>query len=317
MHIVATVYATAMGFIIGSVGGALLGVWLGVSPFASRLLSPYLNALNALPKVALAPLFVLWFGLGIESKIALAAVLVLFGEGPDGPDVLLTQRAATLRKHAGQPAFPGGRIDPDDDGPVGAALREAREETGLNPSGCDVLAVLHALIDAHLEHLALLLDLLAVALLAAILCVDLLAGSAAVGARLLHLLYHGTQLPEHNLDALTVAALASLHSTLLTTAAVTLGADDALLQGKLGNLAAVDILERDLVNVVDGASLLGAGVAAAEHAAHATESSASTAAAEELCEQVLGSHASAAAHSTALLKALLAILVVDLALLGV
>jgi len=77
-HIVATVYATAMGFIIGAVGGAILGVWLGVSPFASRLLNPYLNALNALPKVALAPLFVLWFGLGIESKIALAAVLVLF-----------------------------------------------------------------------------------------------------------------------------------------------------------------------------------------------------------------------------------------------
>jgi NitT/TauT family transport system permease protein len=67
-----------MGFVIGSVGGAILGVWLGVSPFASRLLNPYLNALNALPKVALAPLFVLWFGLGIESKIALAAVLVLF-----------------------------------------------------------------------------------------------------------------------------------------------------------------------------------------------------------------------------------------------
>ena len=77
-HITATVYATAMGFIIGSVGGAILGIWLGVSPFASRLLGPYLNALNALPKVALAPLFVLWFGLGIESKIALAAVLVLF-----------------------------------------------------------------------------------------------------------------------------------------------------------------------------------------------------------------------------------------------
>jgi NitT/TauT family transport system permease protein len=77
-HIGATLYATAMGFVIGSVGGALLGIWLGVSPFASRLLNPYLNALNALPKVALAPLFVLWFGLGIESKIALAAVLVLF-----------------------------------------------------------------------------------------------------------------------------------------------------------------------------------------------------------------------------------------------
>ena len=58
--------------------GAVLGLWLGVSPFAGRLLNPYLYALNALPKVALAPLFVLWFGLGIDSKIALAAVLVLF-----------------------------------------------------------------------------------------------------------------------------------------------------------------------------------------------------------------------------------------------
>jgi NitT/TauT family transport system permease protein len=64
--------------VIGSVLGGALGIWLGVSPFISRLLNPYLNALNALPKVALAPLFVLWFGLGIESKIALAAALVLF-----------------------------------------------------------------------------------------------------------------------------------------------------------------------------------------------------------------------------------------------
>lgn len=78
LHIWATVYATLMGFIIGSVGGAVLGIWLGVSPFVGRLLGPYLDALNALPKVALAPLFVLWFGLGIESKIALAAMLVLF-----------------------------------------------------------------------------------------------------------------------------------------------------------------------------------------------------------------------------------------------
>ncbi|HEY6024985.1 MAG TPA: ABC transporter permease [Pseudolabrys sp.] len=78
VHIWATVYATVMGFMAGAAGGVILGIWLGVSPFASRLLNPYLNALNALPKVALAPLFVLWFGLGIESKIALAAVLVLF-----------------------------------------------------------------------------------------------------------------------------------------------------------------------------------------------------------------------------------------------
>lgn len=78
IHLWATVYATMLGFIIGSVIGAVLGVWLGISKFASRLLNPYLNALNALPKVALAPLFVLWFGLGIESKVALAASLVLF-----------------------------------------------------------------------------------------------------------------------------------------------------------------------------------------------------------------------------------------------
>jgi 8-oxo-dGTP pyrophosphatase MutT (NUDIX family) len=67
---------------------------------------------------------------------------VLFGEGPRGPDVLLIERSPHLRSHAGQPAFPGGGIDPADDGPVDAALREAQEETGLDPSGVEVLAVL-------------------------------------------------------------------------------------------------------------------------------------------------------------------------------
>lgn len=71
-----------------------------------------------------------------------AAVLILFGEGPDGPDVLLTERAAHLNSHAGQPAFPGGGVEPGDDGPVGAALREAQEETGLDPAGIEILAVL-------------------------------------------------------------------------------------------------------------------------------------------------------------------------------
>jgi 8-oxo-dGTP pyrophosphatase MutT (NUDIX family) len=71
-----------------------------------------------------------------------AAVLILFGEGPDGPDVLLLQRSDELRNHAGQPAFPGGGVDPGDDGAVGAALREAQEETGVDPAGVEVIAVL-------------------------------------------------------------------------------------------------------------------------------------------------------------------------------
>ena len=79
-----------------------------------------------------------------------SAVLVLFGEGPSGPDVLLIERAHTLRSHAGQPAFPGGALDPEDgdpagDGPVAAALREAEEEVGLDAASVDVLGVLPAL----------------------------------------------------------------------------------------------------------------------------------------------------------------------------
>ncbi|GAA2442392.1 CoA pyrophosphatase [Actinomadura vinacea] len=81
-----------------------------------------------------------------------AAVLILFGDGPEGPDVLLTERAATLAKHAGQPAFPGGRIDPEDDGPVGAALREAWEEAGVKPAGVHVLTTLPELYLAHSGH---------------------------------------------------------------------------------------------------------------------------------------------------------------------
>lgn len=71
-----------------------------------------------------------------------AAVLVLFGAGEEGPDLLLIQRSTLVSKHAGQPAFPGGAVDPGDDGPVGAALREAAEETGLDPGGVEVLATL-------------------------------------------------------------------------------------------------------------------------------------------------------------------------------
>lgn len=75
-----------------------------------------------------------------------SAVLLLFGEDDDGrSDILLIERAHTLRSHAGQPAFPGGAIDPDDDGPVAAALRETVEETGLDPRGVEVFGSLPAL----------------------------------------------------------------------------------------------------------------------------------------------------------------------------
>jgi 8-oxo-dGTP pyrophosphatase MutT (NUDIX family) len=71
-----------------------------------------------------------------------AAVLILFGDGPAGPDLLLIERAADLRKHAGQPAFPGGAIDAEDRGPVQAALREAAEETGVDRAAVQVVAVM-------------------------------------------------------------------------------------------------------------------------------------------------------------------------------
>jgi 8-oxo-dGTP pyrophosphatase MutT (NUDIX family) len=71
-----------------------------------------------------------------------SAVLILLGEGVDGPEVLLIERAEQLRAHAGQPAFPGGAADPGDRGPEDTALREAAEEVGLDPTGVRVVALL-------------------------------------------------------------------------------------------------------------------------------------------------------------------------------
>jgi 8-oxo-dGTP pyrophosphatase MutT (NUDIX family) len=74
-----------------------------------------------------------------------SAVLILFAGPPvegaaEDIDILITERAATLRSHAGQPAFPGGRLDPQDGGPVQAALREAHEEAGVEPASVAVFA---------------------------------------------------------------------------------------------------------------------------------------------------------------------------------
>ncbi|MFJ5549269.1 NUDIX hydrolase [Streptomyces sp. NPDC093225] len=76
-----------------------------------------------------------------------SAVLILFGDGAQGPELLLMERSGTLRSHAGQPSFPGGALDPEDgdpeDGaPLRAALREAEEETGLDPAGVQLFGVL-------------------------------------------------------------------------------------------------------------------------------------------------------------------------------
>jgi 8-oxo-dGTP pyrophosphatase MutT (NUDIX family) len=71
-----------------------------------------------------------------------SAVLIAFADGPDGPSVLLIERAPDMRKHAGQVAFPGGSVDDTDASPTAAALREATEEVGLDPAGVRVLAAL-------------------------------------------------------------------------------------------------------------------------------------------------------------------------------
>lgn len=75
-----------------------------------------------------------------EATLLPAAVLMAVTDRPE-PGVLLTVRNSELRKHAGQVAFPGGRIDPDDHGPVAAALREAEEEIGLPTANVEVVGV--------------------------------------------------------------------------------------------------------------------------------------------------------------------------------
>lgn len=73
-----TIMGTLVAFVVGAVGGILTGLLFVNYPFLERFFEPFLTALNALPRIALAPLFLLWFGLGLSSKVALGASLTYF-----------------------------------------------------------------------------------------------------------------------------------------------------------------------------------------------------------------------------------------------
>ena len=77
-HLGVTLLETVLAFGIGTVLGLVFGLWLALAPLASAILDPYIKAANAMPRVILAPIFALWFGLGIWSKVALAVTLVFF-----------------------------------------------------------------------------------------------------------------------------------------------------------------------------------------------------------------------------------------------
>ena len=77
-HLWVTLLETVLAFAIGTVFGLAFGIWLALSPTASALLDPYIKALNSMPRVILAPIFAVWFGLGIASKVALGFTLVFF-----------------------------------------------------------------------------------------------------------------------------------------------------------------------------------------------------------------------------------------------
>ena len=77
-HLAVTLIETLLAFGVGSVLGLLAGLWLALSPLASAILEPYVKAANAMPRIILAPIFSVWFGLGIASKVALGVTLVFF-----------------------------------------------------------------------------------------------------------------------------------------------------------------------------------------------------------------------------------------------
>ena len=78
LHLGTTLLETVLAFVIGTLLGLACGLWLALAPTASLVFDPYIKAANSMPRVILAPIFALWFGLGIWSKVALAVTLVFF-----------------------------------------------------------------------------------------------------------------------------------------------------------------------------------------------------------------------------------------------
>jgi len=77
-HLWITLVEAVLAFVIGSVAGVLVGFWFARKPVVAAVFDPYVKMINALPRVVLAPIFALWFGLGIASKVALGVTLVFF-----------------------------------------------------------------------------------------------------------------------------------------------------------------------------------------------------------------------------------------------
>jgi NitT/TauT family transport system permease protein len=77
-HLAVTLLETALGFLIGAGFGLGIGLWLALSPTSSAVMDPYIKGFNSMPRVVLAPIFAVWFGLGIWSKVALGVTLVFF-----------------------------------------------------------------------------------------------------------------------------------------------------------------------------------------------------------------------------------------------
>jgi NitT/TauT family transport system permease protein len=106
-HLWVTLIEALLAFVIGSIGGVLVGFWFARQPRTAAVFDPYVKMVNALPRVVLAPIFTLWLGLGIWSKVALGVTLVFFivffnvyqGVKEVSPTVLANARMLGMSEH--------------------------------------------------------------------------------------------------------------------------------------------------------------------------------------------------------------------------